>query len=484
MRKVIKGLILFMALLGTLVFAPQLEAKAGLTLAQLQAKFPNGAYWNHVVQSGHGYSNYQDYGPCNNPDGYTWSPCGSHNANVGIGGHDCNSFGNAMQCAGFAKKLAYDVYGSYCTSWSKTNINQIKPGDVLHYTGGGADAEYGHWVFVIGVNGNAITVGECNYGGHLCRIRWGNVIYKGNITPKSVYSAPYALNTSIAQTISWENDDCQPSYTDAYIYTRATPSASSTYTEAGVTVWDSKGNVVGTKTEYINITYAYLNIWYNLTADLGITLEEGTEYSYQFYAVCNGTRYTGPKKSFTTLGEKKPQYVNPFDDIYANDYYYDSVLWAVNKGITYGLTSDIFGPNEGCTRGQVVTFLWRAAGSPKPSVTSCKFVDVAKNAYYYDAVLWAVEKGITGGLTNTVFAPEAKCTRGQIVSFLWRAAGSPEPSVTSCKFTDVAKSAYYYKPVLWAAKEGITGGWTETLFAPEMECTRGQVVTFLYRYYN
>ena len=481
-KKVLKCVLFLMTVLCAFAFAPQMEAKAGLTLGQLQNKFPNGAYWNHVVRSGHGYSNYQDYGPCNNPDGYTWNPCGSHNANVGIGGYDCNSFGNAMQCAGFAKKLAYDVYGSYCTSWAKTNINQIKPGDVLHYTGGGADTTYGHWVFVIGVNGNAITVGECNYGGHLCKIRWGGVIYKGSFTPKAVYSAPYALDTSVAPKVSWELDDCQPKDTDAYIYTRVVPSASSTYTECGVTVWDCFGKVVGTKTEYINTTYAYLNIWYNLTEELGIRLIPGTKYTYQFYVVCNGTRFTGDVKSFKTRSSAAK--VNPFDDVYTSDYYYDSILWAVDHGITYGWTEDLFAPNMGCTRGQVVTFLWRAAGSPEPSAGTSKFADVDKNAYYYKAVLWAAEKGITGGLTETTFGPEAKCTRGQIVTFLWRAAGSAKPSASSCKFKDVSQNAYYYKPVLWAAEKGITGGLTETTFAPEADCTRGQIVTFLYRYYN
>ena len=169
----------------------------------------------------------------------------------------------------------------------------------------------------------------------------------------------------------------------------------------------------------------------------------------------------------------------PFVDVPADAYYYDAVDWAVSNGITNGTSDTMFSPNNACTRAQMVTFLWRSAGSPEPSGSSNPFTDVAASAYYYDAVLWAVEQGITNGTTATTFSPNATVTRGQTVTFLWRFAGAPAVSGTS--FADVAESAYYATAVAWAASEGITSGTTATTFSPNNPCTRAQIVTFLYR---
>ncbi len=167
-----------------------------------------------------------------------------------------------------------------------------------------------------------------------------------------------------------------------------------------------------------------------------------------------------------------------FTDIAENAYYYDAVLWAVEKGITNGTTSTTFSPNNSCTRAQTVTFLWRASGSPK-ATGSNPFTDVKSDAYYYDAVLWAVEKGITKGKSDTTFAPNEIVTRSQTVTFLYRANGSPAASGTG--FADVSTDAYYASAVIWASTEGITKGTSETAFSPDKDCTRGQIVTFLYR---
>ena len=167
-----------------------------------------------------------------------------------------------------------------------------------------------------------------------------------------------------------------------------------------------------------------------------------------------------------------------FMDVSANAYYADAVKWAVDKGITSGTSTTTFSPNMSCTRAQMVTFLWRANGSPK-ATGSNPFVDVSSSAYYYDAVLWAVEKGITSGTSATTFAPDATVTRGQTVTFLWRANGSP--AVTGSSFTDVAADAYYASAVAWAVSENITAGTGSNLFSPGSNCTRAQIVTFLYR---
>ena len=175
---------------------------------------------------------------------------------------------------------------------------------------------------------------------------------------------------------------------------------------------------------------------------------------------------------------EKPQVVNPFVDVNENAYYHDAVLWAVEKGITGGTSAATFSPDDACTRAQMVTFLWRAAGSPVVNY-AMSFTDVPADAYYAEAVRWAVSQGITAGTSATTFSPNATVTRGQTVTFLWRAAGSPV--VAGDSFADVAADAYYAPAVAWAVREGITSGVGAETFAPSADCTRGQIVTFLYR---
>lgn len=169
-----------------------------------------------------------------------------------------------------------------------------------------------------------------------------------------------------------------------------------------------------------------------------------------------------------------------FVDVAKSDYYYDAVKWAVDNGVTTGVTDTIFAPGNPCTRAQTVTFLWRAAGMPQAANRVNPFTDVSVNDYYYEAVLWAVENGITGGTTATTFSPNATCTRAQVVTFLWRY--SKEDASILPMFTDVAESDYYYGAVAWAVENGVTTGVTDTSFVPGNPCTRGQIVTFLYRY--
>ena len=168
-----------------------------------------------------------------------------------------------------------------------------------------------------------------------------------------------------------------------------------------------------------------------------------------------------------------------FTDVPTSAYYYDAVLWAVENGVTEGTSATTFSPDMSCTRAQMVTFLWRAAGSPEPVTTTNPFTDVNSGVYYYDAVLWAVEQGITSGTSATTFAPDATCTRAQTVTFLYRAAGSP--AVSGGSFSDVSADAYYADAVAWAVSEGVTVGTSDTTFSPDMNCTRAQIVTFMYR---
>ena len=176
--------------------------------------------------------------------------------------------------------------------------------------------------------------------------------------------------------------------------------------------------------------------------------------------------------------EAKP--TNPFVDVAEGTYYYDPVLWAVANGITSGVNATHFEPEGTCTRAHAVTFLWRAAGQPEPKTTQMPFKDVKAGSYYEKAVLWAVENKITNGTSTTTFSPDENCTRAQIVTFLWRSKGEPYASDSNNPFTDIA-SDYYMDAVFWAVKEGITNGTTPTTFSPNDRCTRAQIVTFIYR---
>ena len=194
--------------------------------------------------------------------------------------------------------------------------------------------------------------------------------------------------------------------------------------------------------------------------------------------------FTMPRSAVTveaTFAEIATEPETPvFTDVPADAYYADAVAWAVENGITNGTSSTTFGPNVSCTRAQMVTFLWRAAGSPKPTTTNNPFTDVQSSAYYYDAVLWAVENGVTEGTSATTFSPDAVCTRAQTVTFLWRQAGAPVVNY-AISFTDVDANAYYVEAVRWAVSEGVTVGTSDTTFSPDMDCTRAQIVTFMYR---
>ena len=199
----------------------------------------------------------------------------------------------------------------------------------------------------------------------------------------------------------------------------------------------------------------------------------------------NGTltvsrRHSSPS-STTPEPEPTPDNSTSFVDVPANAYFADAVKWAVDKGITNGLSDTTFGPYESCTRAQIVTFLWRAAGSPEPK-TASSFTDVSASAYYAKAVAWAIENGITNGMTETTFAPDATCTRGQSVTFLHRVLKGTASGSTN--FTDVKSDAFYADAINWAVANNVTNGTSNTTFSPNADCTRAEIVTFLYRAYQ
>ena len=238
--------------------------------------------------------------------------------------------------------------------------------------------------------------------------------------------------------------------------------------------------------------------WYGpdgkpITEPHNTKIEANTEYSWEFIPA------DGYKNNYNGIGGKTTPYVRDdlswlpgvlgggssfsFHDVTRFDYYYDSVKWAADNGIASGTSRFTFSPDAVCTRAQTVTFLWRAAGSPLPRYRVSPFTDVHSYDYYYEAVLWAVEQGITTGLTATTFGPDETVTRGQVATFLYRAASAAKPN-TFNPFTDVKPTAYNYGAILWAYDNRITTGTSTTTFSPDAFCTRAQIVTFLYRYYQ
>ena len=232
-----------------------------------------------------------------------------------------------------------------------------------------------------------------------------------------------------------------------------------------------------------------------------VSVREGRDQTFTItpnkgYAVAKvliDSKNVGAVKSYTFENVKKNHTIevvfmkasgNPqtgvFVDVPEGSYYEEAVNWAVEKGITTGTDATHFSPDGICTRAQAVTFLWRAAGSPAAKSAVMPFTDVKAGSYYYDAVLWAVENGITKGTSDTMFSPDATCSRAQIVTFLWRSQKSPAAG-TANPFTDVKASAYYADAVLWAVKEDVTKGTTNTTFSPDANCTRAQIVTFIWR---
>lgn len=282
------------------------------------------------------------------------------------------------------------------------------------------------------------------------------------------------------------NSDASFGYkTATFTITKATPTGTPGYTKletSGKTLADAK-LTVGT------IRPAGTIAW-----DLPLTtvLEDGKAYAWTFtpndthnYTILTGTLvpYVDDGMDYIpgVIGGNTGSF--NFHDVSRLDYFYDAVKWAAENGIASGTGRYTFSPNAVCTRAQTVTFLWRAAGSPLPRYRVCPFTDVQPSDYYYNAVLWAVEQGITTGLNATTFGPDVTVTRGQVATFLYRAASAAKPN-TFNPFADVKTTAYNYNAILWAYDNRITTGTSDTTFSPDAYCTRAQIVTFLYRYYQ
>ena len=572
-----------------------------------------------------------------------------------------------LGCASYARGNGSDYATNALPSgWTRLKGAQPRLGDILVYTGGYNN--YGH----VAIYESDYVSYHQNFNGKqyvvraTCKYNALNNPYWGVIRPDFGGSAPVSA-------ASWEGPSATNiTESNAYLSGKVNFSQTMNTTQVGVRIYDSSNTRIALKDEYVNYNTTYVNIWYDVTGELGIYLKSGQSYKFQFYTISNGKEYWSPIISFATAhthnyaskvvqptctaqgytihtcscgnsykdsyvnalghsysggactrcGQKDPNYTQTsgvryvlsdgvltvsgsgectnawmnnyspnnvkkivigsgitsigraafqgcayvksvdiangvtkicrgaftqcwaldyviiptsvntiemtafgnaisgstmndvyycgsaaqwgrisigehndsllkasfhynydpnmsFTDVAAGSYCADAVQWAVANGITKGTDTTHFSPNAGCTRGQVVTFLWRAAGEPVVS-GNVRFVDVAPGSYCYEAVKWAVANGITKGTDATHFSPNAGCTRGQVVTFMYRAEG--EPAVGGSNgFVDVAAGSYCYNAVQWAVANGITKGTDATHFSPSATCTRGQIVTFLYR---
>lgn len=332
--------------------------------------------------------------------------------------------------------------------------------------------------------GTGIKYENATISGYSGTLRYGYTPNASTGASLDASGLPLTVGTyTVAVTF---NSDTSFGYkTATFTITKATPTGTPGYTKletSGKTLADAK-LTVGT------IRPAGTIAW-----DLPLTtvLEDGKAYAWTFtpadthnYTILTGTLvpYVDDGMDYIpgVIGGNTGSF--NFHDVSRLDYFYDAVKWAAENGIASGTGRYTFSPNAVCTRAQTVTFLWRAAGSPLPRYRVCPFTDVQPSDYYYNAVLWAVEQGITTGLNATTFGPDVTVTRGQVATFLYRAASAAKPS-TFNPFTDVKTTAYNYDAILWAYDNRITTGTSDTTFSPDAYCTRAQIVTFLYRYYQ
>lgn len=332
--------------------------------------------------------------------------------------------------------------------------------------------------------GTGIKYENATISGHSGTLRYGYTPNASTGASLDASGLPLTVGTyTVAVTF---NSDASFGYkTATFTITKATPTGTPGYTKletSGKTLADAK-LTVGT------IRPAGTIAW-----DLPLTtvLEDGKAYAWTFtpadthnYTILTGTLvpYVDDGMDYIpgVIGGNTGSF--NFHDVSRLDYFYDAVKWAAENGIASGTGRYTFSPNAVCTRAQTVTFLWRAAGSPLPRYRVCPFTDVQSSDYYYNAVLWAVEQGITTGLNATTFGPDVTVTRGQVATFLYRAASAAKPNTFS-PFTDVKTTAYNYNAILWAYDNRITTGTSDTTFSPDAYCTRAQIVTFLYRYYQ
>ncbi|MBQ1679345.1 MAG: S-layer homology domain-containing protein [Oscillospiraceae bacterium] len=456
---------------------PAGEGVQGLGLAGLKQKFPHGRYWNHMPNRGTGMA-------YNNQNGWTWQACYKHNGYCGTAYQTCNGYAPygqelSYQCWGFADKLGYDATGRDPQSltqsygwkklWTSSSLSSLKAGDIVRYNKNGS-SRYAHSIYVTGVSGDTVTYADCNYDG-TCVIRWGQSISKSTLRSWFVFllSAPSGQQ---------QENQC-------LVNVNAMLDGKKELDTEGWAVFDVWRNGALYKTG-VNDFYEYVSAGTSIEVK-NVRPAEGVTYDAAASTAVSGTvsanRETLLILDHYYLNSAGERVKTTLADLPAqSDWSYRPVCWALENGISGGVSATSFGPALPCTRAQAVTFFWAFSGRPAAE-GSLSFSDVSETDYFYHPVLWAVGQGITAGRSETSFAPDEVCSRAEAVTFLWKLAGAPAAELPEggCPFSDVPEGSYFYHPVLWAVSEGLTAGVGEGRFAPELICSRAQILTFLWK---
>ena len=360
------------------------------------------------------------------------------------------------------------------------------------------DAIYAQWSKVIGEDTYFVSpvIADQTYTGSALEPAV-KVTKNGEVISDTDYSVKYSSNTNVGTATATVQVGDTVIGTATFNIVKAKPDVKITADPTSLvgggkvtlTVSGAPAKVVPT-CEGVTITEnsdgTFSAVLPNRTATYAFTVNYAESKNYTAASAECKVSVTRRYSSSTTVTpeptpEPTPEETVKFSDVSTSAYYYDAVKWAVENGVTDGVSATLFAPYESCTRAQIVTFLWRAAGSPEPK-TASSFTDVSASAYYAKAVAWAIENGITNGMTETTFAPNATCTRGQSVTFLHRALKGTASG--SANFTDVKSDAFYADAINWAVANNVTNGTSNTTFSPNADCTRAEIVTFLYRAYQ
>ena len=387
-------------------------------------------------------------------DGNTASNCGPilRQLNQGIADNDVLSKNLKGDLTGLGGKLTF-------TGDSVKKASEGEPSQPTIYTVKFSGSDVADKKVVSGTTIDLPTAAKSGY------------TFNGWYDGSTKVSSPYKVTKDVTLTASW-----------SYNYSGGGSSYDPTYSVSTPSKTEN-GTVTVTPSNASKGTNVTVTVKPNEGYELGsLAVKDANGNLLPLADLGNGKfSFVMPASKVSVEAEFVKTASTSFADVPANAYFADAVKWAVDKGITNGLSDTMFGPYESCTRAQIVTFLWRAAGSPELK-TASSFTDVPANAYYAKAVAWAVENGITNGMTETTFAPDATCTRGQSVTFLYRALKGTASGSTN--FTDVASDAFYADAISWAVANNVTNGTSNTTFSPNADCTRAEIVTFLYRAYQ
>ena len=453
-------------------------------LQSLKQKFPAGKYWNHMPYRGTGMS-------YNNQDGWTNLPCSKHNNSCGTSQQTCNGYAPdgvelAYQCWGFADKLGHDATGRDpqnfpASGWSKlwyaSALNNLKAGDIVRFNKYGNSA-YAHSIYVTAVSGNTVTYADCNYDG-TCVIRWDQTISKSTLKSWFVFmrSAPAPLQ---------KENPCRLSVEFSLDGTPTDSAAGWVRFEVRINGALYRSEASSLQGEFPKGTAYELR---SISPAVGIMLDESCPETVSG-TLSADTKLTLELDHYYTDSQGRRVKTKLRDLPAPGKWSYDPICWALEHKIAGGLSVTSFGPGKACTRAQVMSFLWTMSGRPEPEEGELSFTDVEPGDYFYKPVRWALQKGITAGKSALRFKPGDVCTRGEVVTFLWRLAGQPVPAVLEqsegaenlSPFTDVSPDHYYYHPVLWALERQLTAGTSADSFSPGKDCTRAEILAFLYRF--